>query len=137
MSPSFPVAVAPQRDTDIVENGAVGAEGLRSRRKEASRRDQIADSLEELRLSTAALQAGKEEQIQNLHSLEQHIAGLEKVLEEVVGIGLRGGWFPTSTSTAGTFGGGRRKDTQDPPPPSTEVGNMLDGAVLRELLSQK
>ena len=118
----------------------IGAESFRSRRKEQGRRDGILDKIEALEEQLKERDTLELEIRNEISELRTYLTGLDGVLEEVIGIGLKGGWFPGASSTEW------KSRNRLPPPPSESVSgaegeeevpapeNVLDGAVLNELL---
>lgn len=118
----------------------IGAESYRSRRKEQGRRDGILDKIEALEEQHKERDTLELEIRNEISELRRYLTGLDGVLEEVIGIGLKGGWFPGASST-------EWKSRNRLPPSSSESvsgaegeeevatpENVLDGAVLNELL---
>lgn len=115
----------------------IAAESYRSRRKEQGRRDDVLDKIEALEEQLKERDSLEVEVRNEIAELRAYLSGLDGVLEEVIGIGLKGGWFPGASSTEW------KSRNRLPPAASSESGEgeeasppegVLDGSVLNELL---
>lgn len=116
-------------DIKCIFFSTVSAESYRSHRKESLRRDIVSDGIEALQLRSREMEATIVEEANRRESLRVHVVALERVVDEIVGIGLRGGWYPAVSRSTGS--GPHRTGTPK------VADDLLDGSILRELLSHQ
>lgn len=113
----------------------VSAETYRSHRKESLRRSDVTSSLSLLESLTEALQNSLRSALASQELLETQVHDLENVVEEIVGIGLRGGWYPKGGYLTGIDRKRGRRDASLRRESKDDDSGMLDGSVLTELLA--